>query len=552
MNSDFNIHNYLDKIFTEIIAREKELPYETLKMGLEEELVVLSEYLGCGIDESLVFSGILLGTIHSEGITLDDLKRRLGFRAIQIFQLEKYKDELMSKDLICQEKRRFRSHNLYVDDYIYAQIAKGEKLVPKSNIFTEDGLFYQELAGLFERRENSELSVEQMFDCLKKIESKNPELPVFKVKNKVLEDWCEFTLFLYVCQEYAKGEDEVDYQLIIKKLFDQISVQFDLKRRFQKGSSIYMLEEYLELKEGNFRSANYIKLTDKAIAEIFEDLRVEHKKEFIPVYSKLIKSEEIEKKDLFFEGTVRTNLNLIREAVSPKRFDEIKKAFQAKGLKESVTGIFYGHPGTGKTESIYQLAAESGRHVIMVDIANIRDKYVGESEKRLKTVFNNYKRACEAFENTPILLFNEADALIGKRIDVSDSVDQMNNSMQNILLQELEDFSGIFLATTNLAASLDPAFERRFLFKVKFEKPAPVVRAKIWLEKFRGSITKTTALKLAEEFEFSGGEIDNIAKKALVHEVVLKKKLKYPMLKEFCEQEFLQKGGRTNFVGFKL
>jgi SpoVK/Ycf46/Vps4 family AAA+-type ATPase len=198
------------------------------------------------------------------------------------------------------------------------------------------------------------------------------------------------------------------------------------------------------------------------------------------------------------------------------------------------------------------LAREAERSLIMVDIANIRDKYVGESEKRLKTVFNNYNKACESFEATPILLFNEADALFGKRINVADSVDQMSNAMQNILLQELEDFNGIFMATTNLAASLDPAFERRFLFKVKFDKPAPAVRARIWNEKFKGSVTKATAEKLANEFEFSGGEIDNIAKKALVHEIVMNKKLSYAVLKDFCEHEFLQKSRRANAVGFKL
>jgi SpoVK/Ycf46/Vps4 family AAA+-type ATPase len=118
------------------------------------------------------------------------------------------------------------------------------------------------------------------------------------------------------------------------------------------------------------------------------------------------------------------------------------------------------------------LAKQTKRNIILVNISGIRDKFVGESEKRLKSVFETYKNSFKHFEQTPILLFNESDALIGKRINVNNSVDQMNNSMQNILLQELEDFKGIMMATTNLTSNLDEAFERRFLFKIKYDRPS--------------------------------------------------------------------------------
>jgi hypothetical protein len=546
-----NIHDYLDLIFTAISDDNNEFKFNEHLENLKEELQVVSEFLDCTAEESLVFCGVLLGTIHSEGITIEKLKRNLGFRAIEVFKLEKIKDELLNKGLIEQERRRGRFNQIFVEDEVYSHISKGEKPQMKSYTYNEDSLFFEELSNLFEKKGDEDMTTQQLIQKISKIEAANPDLPVFKIKNKIHEDWPEFIFFLFVCKEYAGGDDEVDFQHVLKRLFEKVSVQIDLKRRYQRNRSIYMLEDYLEIKEGSFRSSGSIKLTDKAITEIFEDDKREVKSEFIPLYSTLVKCDKIEPKQLHFEGKLKENLEMIKSAIRPERFDEIKKAFSLKGMKESVTGIYYGHPGTGKTESIYQMARETGRSVIMVDIANIRDKYVGESEKRLKAVFNNYKKACDSFEATPILLFNEADALFGKRINVSDSVDQMNNAMQNILLQELEDFNGIFMATTNLAASLDPAFERRFLFKVRFDKPAPAVRARIWMEKFKGSITKATAEKLANEFEFSGGEIDNIAKKALVHEIVMNKKLSYAVLKDFCDHEFLQKSGRVNAVGFR-
>jgi SpoVK/Ycf46/Vps4 family AAA+-type ATPase len=105
--------------------------------------------------------------------------------------------------------------------------------------------------------------------------------------------------------------------------------------------------------------------------------------------------------------------------------------------------LLYGGPGTGKTASVKQIARTTGRAILMVDIAKIQSKWVGESEKNLSKVFEEYRNGKKAFANDPILLFNEADAILGKRFSVKSSVDKSYNAMQNILLQELEDFEGI-------------------------------------------------------------------------------------------------------------
>src|SRR5690606_22400642 len=105
----------------------------------------------------------------------------------------------------------------------------------------------------------------------------------------------------------------------------------------------------------------------------------------------------------------------------------------------------------------------------------------------------------------PILLFNEADAIIGKRKEIgSSNVDQTENTIQNILLEELEGFDGIFLATTNLVKNLDAAFDRRFLFKIEFHKPETSIKAKIWNSKMP-VLTEDECKMLASRFDFSGG-----------------------------------------------
>lgn len=99
----------------------------------------------------------------------------------------------------------------------------------------------------------------------------------------------------------------------------------------------------------------------------------------------------------------------------------------------------------------------------MVYIPRIISKWVGETEKNLSRLFDEYHRTRKYFDKDPILFFNEADAILGKRKSANSSVDKMNNSMQNILLQELEDFERNFIAAYNLADQLDEAFDRRLL-----------------------------------------------------------------------------------------
>jgi SpoVK/Ycf46/Vps4 family AAA+-type ATPase len=217
-------------------------------------------------------------------------------------------------------------------------------------------------------------------------------------------------------------------------------------------------------------------------------------------------------------------------------------------MRPGLTILLHGYPGTGKTETIYQLARQTKRNILLVNISEIRDKWVGESEKRLKAVFETYKNSFKHFEQVPILLFNESDALIGKRININSSVDQMNNAMQNILLQELEDFKGILMATTNLTSNLDDAFERRFLFKIRYSKPSMDAKISIWKSKL-SFLSGEDAKRLAEEFDFSGGQIENISRKLFLDTVLLGKLYTIEDTIQYCTEEILLDRNKTK-IGF--
>ena len=260
---------------------------------------------------------------------------------------------------------------------------------------------------------------------------------------------------------------------------------------------------------------------------------------------------EIQKKSLFFNPLEQKQIEDLAKLLSVKKFRSIQRRLAKEGMRKGFACLFYGGPGTGKTESVLQIARQTGRDIIQVDFSTLRCKWVGDSEKNIRKVFAYYRNLCDNSEVMPILFFNEADAIFGKRMEnVEDSVDKMENTMQNIILQEMEDLDGILIATTNLTGNFDSAFERRFLYKIEFHKPELAVKAKIWKSMLK-KINEKDAYYLATQFDLSGGQIENVARKRTVHYVLYGKYANLNEIEEFCRLETLDnRQKRHQIAGF--
>jgi SpoVK/Ycf46/Vps4 family AAA+-type ATPase len=231
-----------------------------------------------------------------------------------------------------------------------------------------------------------------------------------------------------------------------------------------------------------------------------------------------------------------------------EQLKKIRTRLKQQGLGEGIATLFYGVPGTGKTEMAKQLGRLTGRDIMKVEISKTKSMWYGESEKIIKRVFADYADFTEDCEQLPILLFNEADAVFSKRQSISQSnVVKTENAIQNIILEELENFKGILIATTNLQDNLDGAFERRFLFKVEFRKPGLINRARIWESKLN-PLNKEEARILASKYDFSGGEIDNIVRKWEIHSIINGEADVFPTIEGFCNDERL--GEKIRSIGF--
>jgi hypothetical protein len=176
----------------------------------------------------------------------------------------------------------------------------------------------------------------------------------------------------------------------------------------------------------------------------------------------------------------------------------------SRGLGISV--LFAGSSGTGKTMAAEVLAAELRLDLYRIDLSQVVSKYIGETEKNLRRVFD------AAEEGGAILLFDEADALFGKRSEVKDSHDRYANIEVSYLLQRMEAYRGLAILTTNMKGALDTAFLRRLRFVVEFPFPDAAMRAEIWRRSFPAS-TPTDRLDIERlaRLNVAGGNISNIA-----------------------------------------
>lgn len=318
-------------------------------------------------------------------------------------------------------------------------------------------------------------------------------------------------LLLFLCDKLVNEDDQWINFFDLESLYP-IRKEFALvKSQLRSGNQELMIEGLLEFTCNNgIADTNSFTLTAKARTELLASINLQVKEEKL---SGVIQAESIAAKELYYTAKVGKQVDKLRGFLDQEKYKVLVERMKERYNRCGLTCLMYGGPGTGKTETVYQLARQTGRDVMAIDVPQIKSKWVGDSEKNIKAVFDKYRAIVGSAKVAPILLFNEADAIIGIRKSGADrAVDKMENAIQNIILQEMETLNGIMIATTNLSENLDSAFERRFLYKIEFERPDADVREHIWRTMIP-ELDENECKTLAEGFDFSGGQIENVARK---------------------------------------
>jgi hypothetical protein len=205
-----------------------------------------------------------------------------------------------------------------------------------------------------------------------------------------------------------------------------------------------------------------------------------------------------------------------------------------------VTALFNGEPGTGKTFAAGLLAKALDMPFYQINLAQIVDKYIGETEKHLEHIFQS------AQAQQALLLFDEADALFARRVaQVHSSNDRHANIQTNHLLQQIEAFDGVCILTTNLENNMDVAFVRRIQFRVDFPRPDAPTRARIWRSLLPAEAPVEGLVDfegLGEEFEMSGGHIRNALLRSAYRARQLGRGLSMELLREAAVAEYRATG----------
>ena len=386
----------------------------------------------------------------------------------------------------------------------------------------------------------------------------NPNLPLCHEVLKFNDIHIQ-SLLLMIVVDYAQWEGTDGEGLQFQTINDLYPEEYEcdyMREALRSGEHPLIHLGYIEHKctdDGMADNDQYM-LTRKAKEKLLANYKPSHFKcrQYKRNSNRFLKSHTtIKEKDLFFNASEQQQIEHLTSLLTVDNFPSIQKRLEEQGMRKGFACLFYGGPGTGKTETVLQIARQTGRDLMQVDIAGLRDKYVGESEKNIKQIFTRYRELCRNSDVLPILFFNEADALINKRTEnIEHSVDKMDNAMQNIILQEIEDLDGILIATTNLTSNLDKAFERRFLYKIEFHKPNPDVKAKIWCSMLK-DISAEDAHQLATHFDFSGGQIENIARKRTIDYILSGKFATVDEIEKYCQAELLDnKKERKHISGF--
>lgn len=367
-----------------------------------------------------------------------------------------------------------------------------------------------------------------------------------------LKEYClsskdQMMVTLFCHRLVNKEDDDIRFGDIVD-LYDNKSEFYRARTELRNGEHELQIKKIVEhLCVDGLADVTRYKLTEKAKRMLLGEMNVNEGEEKL---ANVLDSGKLSQKQLFFPIDIQRQLEELSCFLQPDNYRKIQERMKEKGFRNGFACLFYGSPGTGKTETVYQLARKTGRNIMVVDVPQLKSMWVGQSEKNVKALFDRYREQVKRAKLTPILLFNEADAIIGKRKNgAENAVDKMENSLQNIILQEMEQLDGIMIATTNLQQNLDKAFERRFLYKIKFDKPTEEARAHIW-HSMIPDLSEFDIHTLASKYDFSGGQIENIARHYAIDNILHgQKEDVLSMLIRHCDNERLDNNSQRK-IGF--
>jgi len=414
---------------------------------------------------------------------------------------------------------------------------------------------YEQLSGIKLSYSKESASIKRVQSKLKLIENTikervkktKIELPVQNfIEENGLNEKEEILFLALLKEEYTSSNENAREQNYLLNLISNDEIERIKNRALLDDNSKLISEDIFEYDEliGAFGGYSKIYFLNEEILNELIHPKKKHKIEHI-VRETIFDFIEPKKglDEVVLPAKTKEMINTLLKQIDKR----VLKLLKSWGIKEGndieAKIIFYGPPGTGKTLTAQSIAKELNKPLLSLDSSKILSMYVGESEKNVRRMFDEYYSICDKLKTKPVLLLNEADQFLSSRTTAAfSSADKMHNQMQNIFLEQLEKFDGLLIATTNLLETIDSAFSRRFEYKILFEKPGLKERKKLWKLKLPKTAEYEEKFDINElsKFELTGAQIEVVVKNTAL-KVAMRKK---PVFKtqDFIEEIKKEKG----------
>ena len=367
-----------------------------------------------------------------------------------------------------------------------------------------------------------------------------------KLKSKDLSISYCIELFELYTKEISNTIDWIDFEKITDSVFSEYGICKEIEKLklptpeikilFKTINGFLMGQHPVFLNDMQFRAEELIHfsllLSDENNKLIEQDLiRLQIDQDGVSIRTC------ITKKTLSLIGNLKPNMELIIPSTTKDTLFEIIKGDNLERVNlqytteidatftdfcslsknisknENLSILLYGAPGTGKTEFAKQVAKNVNGTLYQLNFPHIQSKWIGETEKNIRRVFNLYREAWQKSKEPIILLINEADGLMNKRVSVNTSNDAFANQAQTELLEQLEKFDGILIATTNLLGNIDTAFHRRFLFKTEIHAPDEMSRSNYLKSSVIYPLLNSSQIAMLNSISFTIADLKNMEQK---------------------------------------
>ena len=479
--------------------------YKSEELASLKKITIIQELLNKG--------WLILSNLRNSNLTIIELFNSTVSLSITFLKLL----ENGNLELMIDEDKEYNEHLEYLQDE-FLRIDLYHQLVNYRQNYNENSLNIKRIQAKLQLIENS---------INKRIELTKIELPVYKFMKEKELDKKEQLIFLTLLKEEVTGIDEGLRD--INNLLNVISndeIERIKNRSYFEESAKLIAEDIIDYDELFSAFGGFSKLFFINEELLTQFLHPNHHKK--PKNHKIKLDSLVKEQQIFELLDVKTTLDdVVLNNETRKILDTILKQMDKKvqtllknwGIKTNkkieAKILFYGYPGTGKTITSVSLAKSLKKPILSLDCSKILSMYVGESEKNVRKIFDDFKEIATKSKSEPILLLNEADQFLGSRsTGVGSSADKMHNQMQNIFLEQIEKFDGILIATTNLLENIDSAFSRRFNYKVEFKKPTKIQRIELWEKMLpkNAEFEKEFNIQKLANYELTGGQINLIVK----------------------------------------